>query len=87
MAVLRKTGTGLAVGGMVIAGAAGIMLLGLVLTLISAVMWAVIIFYGSMILHHIWPDHIPSATFLEAFGIGFVLALLRSIFSSTVVSK
>lgn len=87
MAFLRKTATGIAIGGVVIAGFAGLIVLIVVTTLLSAVVTSIVIFYGSMLLHHIWPDHIPSATYLQAFGIAFVLNLLRSIFSATVVAR
>lgn len=87
MAFLRRTGTGLAIGGVVLAGIVGLTVLILITALLSAFATGIVIFYGSMILHHIWPDAIPSATFLQAFGIGLVVGFLRSIFSSTVVSK
>ena len=78
---------GLAWTGLAAGGALAIILLMLLLLAISTFLWAIVVFYGSMLLHWAF-DSVPEATFNQSLGIGFILAILSSIFSSnTVVTK
>ena len=59
------------------------LILGLAIVLaISTFLWALVVFYGSMFLHWALPDTVTSLTFAQSLGIGFVLAIISSIFGS-----
>lgn len=77
--LVRKTGEGLAIGGIVVGGLLGLVLLFLLVWVISTLFWAVLVFYGSMVVHWAF-ESVPSATFVQAIGIGFVISILRAIF-------
>lgn len=77
----KTTIFGIAAGSVV-----AVILLMLLFLAISTFLWAIVLFYGSMVVHWAF-ESVPSLTFRQAIGFGFILAILSSVFSRTTVVK
>ena len=62
-------------------GALGITLVILLAIALGSLFWAVVVFYGSMLVHWAFPNLLASLTFLQAFAVGFVLSIVASLLS------
>lgn len=74
------TSQSLRVGGLVIGGAVAVALIVAATLLVGTLCWGVVVFYGSMLVHWAF-NGVPSATFKQAVGIGFILTLISAVFA------